>query len=315
MDIVMGVDTPEDVARKLHITAAPTACPEKWSLAGKLNPAEKKTQKLRQQLCWSSIPFKDAPDVMARFYDYGVGPVVYDLDFSFPMSSWSWLPGAVEGSLGSADKTDKDWASWSWSHTEVIVRRGEAAELSLTHWPTLRLSTAGVTHRSSSVADRNKAPTPLDLRFGYDHGATVDRKMKAAGFRLSIIGCSDPYPRSRGVAVSRCNLTGGNLTGLRGDTVVEIVNGGGGMGIATLTYNFSPSAYTATVRQLTELYGEPIEQTSLGPHWSVGGVGIEVSQYGDWFTVEYSHGRLKQLSYKAMYDNEAAEKEANKRAF
>ncbi len=320
--IVMGVDSPDQLASKIGATDGPIACPAELLPQGKLTPAEKRTEKQRKTLCWRASGMKDTPQVRASFYDYGVGSVVYDLWFIYPLSSLTWLPGATRSALGSPDTVDANapMQSWSWTHTEVALGRQDCenlmepstckvAGLGLTHWPTLNLSLHGVTNRSSSVADRSKPATPWDIRFGYDTESVAQAKLRAAGFVASVTGCLDHYP-----GVKRCHVDGGNLRGLRNNTEVELVTSGYQSLVSALVYTFELSAYADIVRQLNEAYGKPVDEDNYGKStWWTGEVGIEVWRRDESFQVTYFHGRLHQLVYKAMHQQEAARAQTEKR--
>ena len=320
--IVMGVDSPEQVASKIGASGGPIACPPDLLPDGKLTPAEKRTEKQRKMLCWRASGMKDTPQVRANFYDYGVGSVVYDLWFIYPLGSLTWLAEATRTALGSPDTIDASapMQSWSWTHTEVAVGGQQCenmkelatckyAGLGLTHWPTLYLSTNGVTNRASSVADRSKPATPWDIRLGYDSQSVAEAKLRAAGFAPSVTGCLDQYP-----GVKRCSMDLGSLRGLRNGTQVELVTSGYQTRVSGLVYTFELSAYADIVRQLNEAYGKPVNEDKYGKsNWWTGEVGIEVQRRDDSFQVTYFHGRLHQLSYKAMYQQEAARAQTEKR--
>lgn len=171
--LVMGVDSEEDVARKLRVSAAPGACTHPYGGAELTTEGQIRTKDLRKTVCWERTKTKDAPDLVASFYDYGIGPVVYDLWLVYPSSSWSWLPASLEATMGAATHKIEQTGQriWNRGDTDVSVGGTECSDdsdrstcktvsVGLTHWPTLKLSTAGVTDRKTSVSGQRSTSAP-----------------------------------------------------------------------------------------------------------------------------------------------------------
>jgi hypothetical protein len=320
--IVMGVDSPEVVETKIGATQGSITCPPEILPKGKLSPAEKRTESRRKTICWVASGLKDTPQVRASFYDYGVGAVIYDLWFVYPLSSWGWLPEATRAALGPADPLEGGVAlqSWDWAHTQLVLRHDQCTnmmdpetckvvQIGITHWPTMSLSSQGVTDRSKSVADRDKPASPWDLRFGYDTGSVTEAKLRKAGFVPSLTGCLDLSPGLR-----QCMMDGGSLPGLRNHTRVGLVNFGKGTFVSELEYTFEPSAYADTVRTLVSAYGKPVVEDDYGKSkWWTGEVGIEVWRREDSFHVIYFHGRVRALGRNALELQRAEKANASKR--
>jgi hypothetical protein len=170
--LVMGVDSEEDVARKLK-ASAPGACTHPYGGTELTTEGQRMTKDRRKTVCWQRARTKDAPDLVASFYDYGIGPVVYDLWLDYPSSSWSWLPASLEAAMGAPNHKIEQTGQriWNRGDTDVSVGGTECSDdsdrstcktisVALTHWPTLKLSTAGVTDRKTSVAGQKSTSAP-----------------------------------------------------------------------------------------------------------------------------------------------------------
>jgi len=322
-DIVMGRDAPAEVTRKLAL-GAETACPPPPADERKENAAEKKTRARRKIACWSQVGIKDNPALKASFYDHGAGSVVYELWFDYPSSSWSWLPDAIEASLGPSDNIDgrEKRRFWSWGHTQVLVGLDQCESekdvsncrrlsVIVVNYPVMNLSADGVTDHSILSADRSKPPRPWDIALGEDDGNVFERKLRAAGFDVRAVTCIEPFDHQREIGVRQCFMEGGPLEDQK-STQIELVDTGNGRHAASLTYRFKMAAYDKIMAQLRQNYGPPLSQTMTASWW-VGPIGITVTNMGDSFSVEYFHGRLQQLAYKAMHLSEAAKEQSDKK--
>jgi hypothetical protein len=162
--LVMGVDSEPDVVRKLKVSAVPGPCTHPYGASELTTEGQRRTRDRRKTVCWEHVGSKDAPDVVASFYDYGIGSVVYDLWLVYPSSSWSWLPASLDAKLGPAQHNIAQTGRriWNKGDTDVTVGGTECSDdndratcktisVGFTHWPTLKLSTAGVTDRKTSV--------------------------------------------------------------------------------------------------------------------------------------------------------------------
>lgn len=288
-----GVDSPEVLAKKLDAPLARASTCNRPNLQG---------------YCWNQ-PSQEAQSLRAAFADLGAGPVLAELELSYPADAYTWLVRAFQNQFGPPDDTDQRDASWSWVHTRVQLTSSEAeTRVYIAHKPTLDRAqlASGVAGREPSAV--GKVASPWQLQLGYEPAQAAQTKLQAAGFSIPKTGCADGGPYAQPVFTRTCPLTGGRMPGFRGAWVRNVDIGDGKPRLAELGYTLDKSALDETLRDLKEQYGEPIPSTGDQLQWWTGPVGITLTPATDTFTLRYYHGRLLQYFIVAEAKRQAADK-------
>ena len=332
-DIALGQDSPEQVAAKIGLSLSTSKCDEPAPEAAqsgatpkakgrgqKATPAPKQAADPREtSYCWREPGLRDVKRLRIDGYDAGNGPVASEVTLWHTPSAWDWAGKTLVAELGEPDEADALSLKWSWGHSDVAFHYAgckkpgdpsscDEVELEMRHWPTLRRSLA---HRPAAAGEA-QAAAPWHLDFGHDTADTALSKLQAAGFRLQAFGCIDEYREARSFRVRSCRVEGGPLRGLESATLGVIADSSSAL-LYELAYNFRLEVWDDVTKQLSAQYGssDPDDDETT-KHWWLGPVGVEVLRTESFFRVSYFHGRLRELSYKAMREDEAARRSIQK---
>jgi hypothetical protein len=320
LEIELGTDDPDSVARKLDIELELEACRRNtahWSSrdAGKLKG---------NYTCVIVDPkVEDAQRLELGFVDLGDELVVIDsFGIVFDGAQWDARIAALEAEWGRADMSFTNPANaraWSWGRVEIQLERSAGAPHATLryvdrHAARRYLTRAIKTKKVPRVVPRPATIPPIEpfgLVFAHDEEAEARRKLEAAGFASEA--CRELAKHTSEGRVLDCALTGAPLPGLRAARMQLVDVGDGALRLAALEYNFDPARYARLYGELEAQYGA-VEQESVGTEneatWWIDPVQISVLGNASMLIASYRHGRLAQIGANLIARSNQAKKSA-----
>ncbi len=295
--LIMGVDTPASVARKLGVIIETGHCPD-------ARPWERIVR-----YCWYGSPvLQEAKNTNFFFDDVGTGSVLSSFWINYPSSSWQRLERASTDAWGPPDSRSNDRLTtslkWDWGHTKIEISYNE--QISNVNCSAYYTAVSARVGNARSLSPINQAvppkiANPFGIRMGYDTDASVEGKLRAAG--ANVVDCNEATFSERPFRLKECNILAPRGMGLQRSTVSFLDLGDGNLRVAQLKFTLDRHVLENESRELTNQYGPPIfyehEGREFLRQWWTGPVGVEMTASDDACDIRYFYGRFRQFVSRA----------------